>query len=956
MTTVKRVTDLTGYTNVLPYASELFGIYQPLIGWKSDRLQTRFAVGGRRDQSRLIDTLVDRFEGHASAAFDGSGAATLEVKVGEPVSGHPVIRGSLVFQTIARTLPDRDKVTPAHLRRAVQRAALETIVSSDVPDFYARLFASKARERDSDRRTRTNIDVLQGALERESAVAAMLLHLGEADKTVALRALFYQRATDAVDTDELIDTIEAEDAISAYLSLDTFDPTELQDLRRVVISPISIIHLFRQYFFELDTFLGPPESHVWLSPGSSVELVEEYTERTLIERSVEQSFESLNRSERRESEQFEISDTIKQNNDSNIKFGASVTANYSKIEASSSFDYTTSQRSARESAHRTLREQSETVTSELRRTYRTTFRTTSETTETTRTKHILANTTDTLINYELRRKMRQVGIQVQDVGTYLCWQTYVDDPGEDLGLGNLLHVAQSPELSGLQPPEAVPMPGPITDRRRITIPLVPIDGGADNKGEIYVDGVESDGNTEGWGSGYLERIKHIFAQRFVCQAPGYALSAVEFDAMGNPVSVSLHSQIESLPGSEARFDLKVDSVDFGGRNSVQVGVVLHWLPTAELIRELEATNRTKSADFREDEKRAFEAAFIETARERIEAASTIRPRRSAELREEERIVVYRKLIQDMLLNKVSLPDNQTHHAAAELIDAIFDVDKMLYFVSPEWWRPRLHESRQQLFPGRSSTTRSFAATTKFTAASLIENAFDFGSGPQVAHGGFGPTPPAPDLTRDDLLVQQSTGWGDVGNASRDSYYITEDSAPARFGSSLGWLLQLDGDNRRNAFLNAPWVKAVMPIRPGRETAALNWLRAVEGAEGIDGAIYQTDNPNEVDLNGGPLDGQPMADVLADLAKRIAQKHDKALDPGKYPTATEVAQDVLDAGNTVTATPVDRVYEHGFYPLENSFRVNVGGDYEIFDQWIEVLPTDQTVPVEVQYDPKTGRQI
>jgi hypothetical protein len=30
--------------------------------------------------------------------------------------------------------------------------------------------------------------------------------------------------------------------------------------------------------------------------------------------------------------------------------------------------------------------------------------------------------------------------------------------------------------------------------------------------------------------------------------------------------------------------------------------------------------------------------------------------------------------------------------------------------------------------------------------------------------------------------------------------------------------------------------------------------------------------------------------------------------------------------------------------------------EVFDQWIEVLPTDQVVPVEVKYDPKTGRQI
>jgi hypothetical protein len=50
-----------------------------------------------------------------------------------------------------------------------------------------------------------------------------------------------------------------------------------------------------------------------------------------------------------------------------------------------------------------------------------------------------------------------------------------------------------------------------------------------------------------------------------------------------------------------------------------------------------------------------------------------------------------------------------------------------------------------------------------------------------------------------------------------------------------------------------------------------------------------------------------------------------------------------------------VYEHGFFPLEESFRANVGQNYEIFDQWIEVLPTDQIVPVKIEYDSKTGRQ-
>ena len=56
----------------------------------------------------------------------------------------------------------------------------------------------------------------------------------------------------------------------------------------------------------------------------------------------------------------------------------------------------------------------------------------------------------------------------------------------------------------------------------------------------------------------------------------------------------------------------------------------------------------------------------------------------------------------------------------------------------------------------------------------------------------------------------------------------QESEPARLGCSLGWLLQLDGDNMRNAFLNAPWVKAVIPIRPGKEEAAINWLKGVEG--------------------------------------------------------------------------------------------------------------------------------
>jgi hypothetical protein len=55
---------------------------------------------------------------------------------------------------------------------------------------------------------------------------------------------------------------------------------------------------------------------------------------------------------------------------------------------------------------------------------------------------------------------------------------------------------------------------------------------------------------------------------------------------------------------------------------------------------------------------------------------------------------------------------------------------------------------------------------------------------------------------------------------------------------------------------------------------------------------------------------------------------------------------------------DRVFEKGFDPLAGGFRATpaeVDGipQFEVFNQWLEIMPTDQIVAVEVEYDPKTG---
>ena len=45
--------------------------------------------------------------------------------------------------------------------------------------------------------------------------------------------------------------------------------------------------------------------------------------------------------------------------------------------------------------------------------------------------------------------MRQVGVQIQDIGSYLCWETFVDEPGADLGLANLVNIAKPADLAPL---------------------------------------------------------------------------------------------------------------------------------------------------------------------------------------------------------------------------------------------------------------------------------------------------------------------------------------------------------------------------------------------------------------------------------------------------------------------------------------------------------------------------
>jgi hypothetical protein len=58
MPNIERLIDLSSYKRVLPYDSELFGVYQPMIGWKSRRKIVRIGSGVQLEHSQIQSRLT----------------------------------------------------------------------------------------------------------------------------------------------------------------------------------------------------------------------------------------------------------------------------------------------------------------------------------------------------------------------------------------------------------------------------------------------------------------------------------------------------------------------------------------------------------------------------------------------------------------------------------------------------------------------------------------------------------------------------------------------------------------------------------------------------------------------------------------------------------------------------------------------------------------------------------
>jgi hypothetical protein len=844
--------DLTTFKGSSPYASQLFGIYQPLLGWRSRQHRRRVS----RDIAERVACVIQAMQ--RDPQMHGGAAS------GPPVVDWlaPAVGSRFEAATAKFTAQNRRSPKGGEWAAVVESMKLDTVVQD----------VEKAAERHGGKTTKLAVE-RRGTLTRDEIAARGGVEIASSGIFVT-SARAGARTTSAgaesmsanivkafaTMAPELLDVVAYRpnrwmELLGQVDPLNGFDP-ETQD---AVLSPIGVLQLYRQFFFELDSFLGPAVAHVWISPGTTLELIETHTRKSLYEKIVSTKTFFGTKQELKSQESDELSERISSQNTSSTSLGVSASAgvNFGVFQANAAVNVSlaSTRQTSQEVAHKTTREQSQQLSTELRREFKTSIRTVLESEDTSARNYKIQNPTDKLINYELKRKMRRVAVQLQSIGAQLCWQVYVDDPGHHMGVAELVHVAQPSDSSAeLQPPEAPqPLPAQESD---ITVDF-PFQVASD-----YPDSFEVIVNGEAL-YGTIDWKKTV---RATAPGPGYKLAFVnQKDVQGTQaeaegpglVSASFHV----VAGKDDTFAIHLDQVQFVEQPAIRFFLTLSWSPPDQA--EAFKVFNEQWADYEQRKARAAHEDYVRAVRERVKAATQILPRAGSDLRAEERTTIFSRLVH---LLRPGAAD-ESDHVTVELIRALFEVDKMLYFVAESWWKPRKYR-RQQV--GSSGT--------------------------------------------EVLTAKDKVGWGDVDAKSRRNYLVTEDSLPVPRGASLGWLLQLDGDEHRNAFLNSPFVKAVIPIRRGREKAALEWLKRaqVEGSDGLD-VPYRGTEP--------ALQGKTLEQAILALGAEVAA------------TAT----------NTATLA-AEKVFEEGFDPLEGGFSVD-RDPLEVFDQWIEILPTDQIVAVD-----------
>ena len=126
---MRRTRDLSQYRDILPYASEIFGVYQPMLGWRSRRIRARIEKGFRGDLARVFRSLYGRFKGRFEFSLDDrrSLEAIRRLEPAELRAADQLLGGSFVLESVARRLPPLEDYNDSIWEEAIRPERIDLV-------------------------------------------------------------------------------------------------------------------------------------------------------------------------------------------------------------------------------------------------------------------------------------------------------------------------------------------------------------------------------------------------------------------------------------------------------------------------------------------------------------------------------------------------------------------------------------------------------------------------------------------------------------------------------------------------------------------------------------------------------------------------------------------------------------------------------------------------------------
>jgi hypothetical protein len=162
---MKRITDFSSYANILPYASEIFGVYQPMLGWRAKRMASRWDRGFSVDKAVAFESLYKKFKSRFELTLDARKplAHIGNLKPAQLHASETRFGGSFVMESIAKSLPSLAEYEPSVWDRAIVPAeiqkTLDKVVIPRTQQWHTAALSRDARGTESGRRSATHQSV-----------------------------------------------------------------------------------------------------------------------------------------------------------------------------------------------------------------------------------------------------------------------------------------------------------------------------------------------------------------------------------------------------------------------------------------------------------------------------------------------------------------------------------------------------------------------------------------------------------------------------------------------------------------------------------------------------------------------------------------------------------------------------------------------------------------------------